>query len=581
VETGALVGERGAFRLTQPLHSRQVPATVQAVLAARIDRLPPDDKRLLQAAAVVGKDVPYALLAAIADLSEEALQAGLARLQAAEFLYETALFPELEYTFKHALTHEVAYGSVLQERRRALHTRIVAAIEALYPGRLHERVELLAHHSQRGELWGKAVIYLRQAGQKAYARWNYREAVEYFELALLAVERLPVGSDTQAQAVDLHLDLRWALFPLGEITRMHGHVQAAERLAAALPDTRRRGRVLSEMASHFWQTGDHARAIAVARRAAADAQEAGDVTTEFVASVRLGMAAYGQGEYRRAAEHLVQTIIVLESAALRAAPGGVEIHSVVSRNFLARCLSQLGRFAEALAAAQEAVTIAAALNRPFTFVDAYTVLGNVHLARGEIAEAIPLLERVLPLSRDSGQARIFPHIAAALGFAQALAGRAHAGVALLEEAVERDTALQMQQEQALRRSSLGETLLIAGRWADAMARALQALESARDHQERGHEAWALRVLGEIAAQADPRQVERAEDYYQQALALADELGMRPLVAHCHLGLGTLYQRVGRDDEAQAELVTAAELYRAMEMAFWLEKAEAGLAQVAS
>src|SRR5262249_52756629 len=120
VETGVLVGESGAYRLGQALPTIQIPATVQTVLAARIDRLSPEEKRLLQTAAVVGTEVPFPLLPAIAELSEESLHRGLAHLQAAEFLYETHLFPEREYTFKHALTHEVAYGSLLPQRRRVL-----------------------------------------------------------------------------------------------------------------------------------------------------------------------------------------------------------------------------------------------------------------------------------------------------------------------------------------------------------------------------------------------------------------------------------------------------------------------------
>ena len=167
VETGVLVGTPGAYRLAQPLDRLQVPATVQAVLAARIDRLPPEEKRLLQTAAVIGTDVPLPLLQAIADLPEAALHRGLAHLQAAEFLYETRLFPEHEYTFKHALTHEVAYGSLLQERRRVLHARIVEALEALAGDRLAEQVERLAHHALRGEVWDKALAYCRQAGAKA------------------------------------------------------------------------------------------------------------------------------------------------------------------------------------------------------------------------------------------------------------------------------------------------------------------------------------------------------------------------------------------------------------------------------
>ena len=188
VETKVLEGERGVYRVAKSVENIQVPATVQAVLAARIDRLPAENKRLLQSAAVIGKDVPFVLLRTIADLSEDDLRRCLAHLQTGEFLYETSLFPELEYTFKHALTHEVAYGSLLQERRRGLHGRIVEAIEKLYSDRLAEQAELLAHHAFRGELWGKAVTYLRQAGVKAAGRSADREAVGFFDQALERVE---------------------------------------------------------------------------------------------------------------------------------------------------------------------------------------------------------------------------------------------------------------------------------------------------------------------------------------------------------------------------------------------------------
>src|SRR5262249_28319773 len=156
-------------RLAGPVQPLQLPATTQAILAARIDRLASEDKRLLQAAAVVGKDVPYALLEAIADEPEESVRQSLARLQAAEFLYETSLFPDLEYTFKHALTHEVAYQGLVRERRCALHGRVLQALEQHWAGREQEKIELLAHHAERGELWDRAARYLYQAGERAYA----------------------------------------------------------------------------------------------------------------------------------------------------------------------------------------------------------------------------------------------------------------------------------------------------------------------------------------------------------------------------------------------------------------------------
>src|SRR5262245_41644197 len=197
-----------------------MPATVQAILAARIDRLTPEDKRLLQTAAVIGTEVPWPLLHAIADTPEAGLHRGLGQLQAAEFLYETSLFPEHAYTFKHALTHEVAYRSLLQERRRALHTRIVEAIEGLFADRLTEQVERLAHHAVRGEVWDKALTYGRQAGEKAQARSAYREAVVCFEQALSALTHLPEQHTTREQAIDLRLALRSALLPLGDLGRI-------------------------------------------------------------------------------------------------------------------------------------------------------------------------------------------------------------------------------------------------------------------------------------------------------------------------------------------------------------------------
>jgi class 3 adenylate cyclase len=220
VETGLLVGAPGAYRLTQPLDTLHVPATVQAVLAARIDRLPPEEKRLLQTAAVIGTEVPMPLLQAIAELPEAVLHRGLAHLQAAEFLYETRLFPEQAYTFKHALTHEVAYGRLLQERRRALHARIVEVLKALAGDRVAEQVEHLAQHALRGEAWDKALVYCWQAGAKAMGRSAHREAVRYFEQALSALAHLPDTRDTREQAVDLRLALRSALNQPGDWARM-------------------------------------------------------------------------------------------------------------------------------------------------------------------------------------------------------------------------------------------------------------------------------------------------------------------------------------------------------------------------
>src|SRR5712692_5464233 len=276
VETAALVGPPGAYRLAAPLQGMPVPATVQAVLAARIDRLAPEEKGLLQTAAVLGTDVPCALLRAIADVPEAVLHRGLAHLQAAEFLYETRLFPEQEYTFKHALTHEVAYGSLLLEQRRVLHARIVEALEALAPERVAEQVERLAHHALRGEVWAKAVTYCQQAGARAYDRAAFREALAAFEQALQALAHRPEDGDTGVRAIELRFALGGVLISLGEHGRSLALLGEAEVLARALDDRARLGWVLALMARVLRNTGDPDGAIAAGQQALALAAALGD-----------------------------------------------------------------------------------------------------------------------------------------------------------------------------------------------------------------------------------------------------------------------------------------------------------------
>ena len=223
--------EHGDHAGTLPL-----PDTIEAVLAARIDRLPPEDKRLLQTAAVIGTEVPVPLLQRLAGLPEDVLQRGLAHLQGREFLYETHLFPEHVYTFKHALTREVAYGSLLHERRRALHRQIVEALEALYPDRLGESAERLAQHALRGEVWEKAVPYCRQAGEKARHRGALREAATSFEQALDALGHLPEHPDTGELAIELHHRLGAMLSLVGEHARSLALLGEAEARARQLDD---------------------------------------------------------------------------------------------------------------------------------------------------------------------------------------------------------------------------------------------------------------------------------------------------------------------------------------------------------
>ncbi|MFQ5896796.1 MAG: AAA family ATPase [Candidatus Methylomirabilia bacterium] len=509
VDIQVLLGERGAYRLGKPLHSTQVPPTVQAVLAARIDRLPSEDKRLLQSAAVIGKDVPLALLQAIAGLAEEALRLGLTRLQTAEFLYETALFPELEYTFKHALTHEVAYGSLLQERRRTLHARIVEAFETLYPDRVTERVNWLAHHAFRGEVWGKALTYMRYPGTTS-----------------------PPGMD--------------ALSATGG----------------------------PESPGYLWWTGDYDQALKVGQRDLAVAADFGDFAGKVVASFRLGQAYHSLGDYPRAMECFRRNVAALDGELLHERFGMAGLPSVFSRSWLASCLAERGELAEGIARGEEAIRIAEAVDDPYSLIVACFGIGGLYLLKGDLEKAISVLERGLALGQVANIPLLFPFVASPLGCAYALSGRAAEALPLLEQAAEQAFCAKLVADHSLRIARLSQAHLLVDRPDSASQLAAQALTLSREHKERGHEAYALRLLGEIRSHGDPPDVEKAETCYREALPLAEEFGMRPLVAHCHLGLGQLYRRIGNRRKAQEHLTTAGGLLNEMDMRFWLERVEA-------
>jgi tetratricopeptide (TPR) repeat protein len=576
VETGLLVGERGAYRLAQPLESLQVPATVQAVLAARIDRLPLEDKRLLQTAAVIGTEVPWPLLQAIADEPDEALHRGLGRLQAAEFLYETSLFPEREYTFKHALTHEVAYGGLLRERQRLLHGRIVATIEQREADRLADQVDRLAHHALRGEMWDKAVVYFRRAGDKAVARSAGREAVACFEQALVALAHLPEGRERHEQAIDVRFGLRSALGQRREFGRVLTYLREAEGLAQAVSDQHRLGWVAAYMTNQFWTTGDPQRAVEVGQRALALAGTLGDAALQVVVHLFLGRAYHALGDYPLAIDLLRQNLVALEGALLRERFGLSGLPSVMSRDLLARCLAELGAFTEGLAHGEEGLRLAEAVDHPNSLIQGCHGVSHVYLRKGEWHQAILWLERGLDVCRVWDIPVLLYNVSSTLGYTYVLAGRMSEALPLLEQSASTEG---MEGRSGRVHGWLSEAYLRLGRLDEALAVALRGLEFCRTQAQRGEQAWALRLLGEIHAHRHPPEIELAEASYHEALALAEALGMRPLQAHCHRGLGTLYAKIGHREQAQAELSIAIRLYKAMAMTFWLPQAEAALAQV--
>jgi tetratricopeptide (TPR) repeat protein len=442
-----------------------------------------------------------------------------------------------------------------------------------------EQVERLAHHALRGEVWHKALTYCRQVGEKALARSAHHEAVQSFEQALSVLPHLPEQRDTREQAIDLRLALRSALQPSGDLGRILVCLRNAEALAQTLDDPRRLVQILLFLSRYFSLMGTYNQAITAAQRALALTTTNGDDVLHALANLNLGLACQPQGDYRRAIDCFGQTVAALDGTRRRERFGQVILPAVQSRAWLAWCHAELGTFAEGIALGDEGLQIAEAVEHPGSLMVASWGVGLLALRQGDLPRALPRLQRAMGICQDTDLSIWFPSMAAALGAAYTLGGRVADAVLLVTQAMEQAIATERPDPQTSCGLSLAEAQLLAGHPEEAQALAERALALAHAYQERGHEADALRLLGEIAARHEPPERDQAEGHYRQALALAEALGMRPLMAHCHHGLGMLYGKLGQQEPARRELSTAIALYSAMAMTFWLPQVEAVLAEV--
>jgi tetratricopeptide (TPR) repeat protein len=287
----------------------------------------------------------------------------------------------------------------------------------------------------------------------------------------------------------------------------------------------------------------------------------------------MAMIAFDLGDYRRAMADLQQMLTVLHGERRDHAPGSTALLAVQARAWMVRCLGQLGEFAAGVAYGNEALQIAEAAAQPYPRLAAYTRVGAFQVYQGTLHAAIPLLERAMVVNQDANFLEFYHVAASHLALAYAMAGRAPDARTMLEQVrgkIPHNPTLSL---------VCAEAYLRTGAVPEAAALAQQVLAETCRRKGRGCEAWAQWLLGAVAMGSDLQDVVRAAAHYQQALALAEERGMRPLQAHCHLGLGTLFATTGQREQARAELSAAITLYRAMEMRFWLPQAEAALAQV--
>ena len=575
VETKALEGERGRYRLAQPVQAIQVPPTVQVMLAARIDRLPPEDKRLLQICSVVGKDVPLALLQAIAELPGEALRRGLDHLRAAEFVYETGLFPDLEYSFTHALTHEVTYGGLLQERRRDLHARIVAAIETLHRDRLGGADRAARPSRRAGRAAGEGGALPPAGRRKAAARSALEDARAWLEQALGVLEALPERPSTLEQAFEIRLELRPVLNQLSEVRPTLERLREAEALAEKLNDDRRRGRVCAFMTVAHSLLGELDEAIGTGARALATAERLGDVRLRILTTTSLEQAHYFRGDYEQVVELATDNLAALPADWVYENLGGTAPASVNDRRWLVMSLAQLGRFGEAAGHEVEAIRLAEPTRHAFTVGVAYYAAGTLRLLKGDWAKARSVVELWIAVARTGSVVLHLPPAVASSAWVLAQLGEA--GEALTPASGRRAAPRRPGREGTRRQQRLGLPLARSRRSAARPARRgaepgrprrpiLRATAGvrrpcaapARRRRDPSRPVRCRARRGPLPSGAGPR---RAARHASNRRPLPPWPG-QALPAH----------RQARGGPRAPHIATA--MYRQMEMGFWLEQAEA-------
>jgi class 3 adenylate cyclase/tetratricopeptide (TPR) repeat protein len=570
IESGALIGSRGDYRLVTPLTAIALPVTVQSVLAARIDRLGPEDKRLLQSASVIGKDFALNLLGEIADTDTDTLQRGLDNLQAAEFIYEMRLFPEPEYTFKHALTHDVAYSGLLAERRLALHANILEAIERLHAGRLVEHVDRLAYHAGRSQVWRKAHTYGLQAGRKALAQSANRASLEAFQGALAALDHLPETTEAIAENIDLRFELRDAHFVLNEMALILPHLEIAQTLAERIGDRRRLALAASYESGYHWVAGKHQLAVEAGMRGLAAAEDLDSWELRGLAHYRIGQSWLFLGNHAAAADHLRRSVTAFDHDAGRTLFrfGGLVLAFIAS--FAAWTLAELGEFAESEAVGQKGFELAVKANHAYSISVASFGLAQGWIRQGRFAEAIRVLEQGREQTKLHNVEVAGDQIASRLVFAYSRAGR-------VEEARSLARTISPQLERSNFFLSSAHFLLAGvgledGRLDATLHAAREVRQNAMLRGERPTVAWLEHLLGDLALGRDPADAKAAAGHYRAAIAIASELGMRPLVMECHFGLGAAARRTACEDEAQSEFRSALKLAEDMRSALATEKA---------
>lgn len=514
-----------------------VPPSVHDVIASRIDRRSPDCVALLQTLAMIGSRVPLWLAEQVSGVGAARTGAALREAVAAEILVQTSLYPDVEYTFTHALLREVAHDSLTRSRRVEAHRRVLAAIEAHHGERLPEQAAWMAHHAAEGELWEDAAAHQGRAADRALARGSYVEAIGGLRAAFVSFERSSRPREATERAIDQLRTLRALLYATaGDPAEINATLARAEELARGIDDRVRLAWVWADQSSQAWVEGDNGRAIAVARSSLEIAEEAEDLRLRALALFRLGLGHHAVGDHVGAVEALGRSCDILSGDLKAERIGTAGATSVLGGGYLVAALCELGRFEEANQRLAQAIAAAAAARDIYSIAAAQMGRCMLAIARSDVATAIPALEALLGGARSAGIVAVTIYIETLLGRAKFIAGDVAGAIELLSEK-EETASVPRASLHGLTKIWLADAKLAAGAAADAEAILDEAEREMAARGEAGGLAHCWATRGKVALAGG--NLPAAEAAFVRGFDQATILWMRPVVEACQAGLATI------------------------------------------
>jgi len=569
LERGTLVRRNGEI-LWGGSSPVEFPATIQDIIRARIDRLEEPVKRTVQAAAVIGREFGLRLLTRISEVAAE-VQRYLDTLTHAELIHETRVFPELEYIFKHAVTQEVAYQSLLAQRRKHLHGAIGRAIEDLYADRLEEHAPILAYHYARSERQDKAIGFALLAGDQAARLYANAEATTYYEQALTMVATLPPSTETHCFEIDAALKLAAVGMTRQDIERDRRNVERARDLAEQLRDERRLAQTFYWLGRLQYVLGDSAAAIEYGGQSLEIADRLGD---EALAAppVNLMARAHHWSDFAKGSQLIARSVEQMSRL-------GNKAEEATASGFAAMLFAPTGEFDRALDYANRGVALAQELKNPFAEAAAFFYRGMFHDQRGDWARAIDDYERARSVAERAGDLFRTYIVKFWEGRAYARVGDASRGRTLVQEGFALAERIGTKFVLAHGKSSLAQCLLVLGELDAAGSACRETITLAEESGDRFHAALGHRICAESLIQLRPPD-SRWRREILEAIRVQQHIGAKPELARSYASYARLLEITGEFEQAKTQLLQAIDMFRGLDMAWDLGRAEQALRDLA-